>query len=158
MFVEELAFGIAVYADVWIQANDFAAPELSAVSFCDKRLERCRAPKQFCESGIVDLKAIIHSYGITLFGFPRSRGERQGGQESYVILAESRGPEVWYCDNLTRQNMLQGQIRLWNEWTEGGPIGGGFGRRWRLSLALLFGSHVTVQYFWVGTSAALSLH
>ena len=92
MLVEELPFGVAVYANIRVQAYHIPAPQLSPLVSIEAQVAFRRgtqdetpqsgpAPERLGEPRIVNLKAIIYSYGIALFGLPRCRSERERREE-----------------------------------------------------------------------------
>lgn len=157
MLVEKLAFGVAVDADVGIETDDLAAPQLLfvqwqpcvACSTRDQILQRRLAPQPLSKGTVVNLEAVIDSHGIAFFGFPRCGSQRQGRQERNICPAQRRRPEIRDGDDVIWEHMVQCKVFFWDQRTQGGPIGWllcrlrgcrrGFGGGARLGL--LLGSH-----------------
>ena len=103
MLIEELAFHVSINSDIAVEAQYLAAPqrtlpvlvECSAVDYGvgHELFERCRQPQLLSEIWIVDLKAVVDSYGISLFWLSRCCGEGESGEEIHVRLAEVSRPE-----------------------------------------------------------------
>ena len=98
MLVEELAFGVAINANVWIQPNWLSAPQLRTLFLCTadlavlrstgkKVLERGRTPEPFGEDWVINLVAVVDSNRLALLGPPRRCSQRKRGQKGNVVFA-----------------------------------------------------------------------
>lgn len=109
MLIEKLSFRIAVYADVRVQAQDLTTPQLGVLRGCNQVLQPRLGPQSLSKDRIFDLKAIVHSDRVALFGDPGRCGEGQGAQERDVFGAEGGCPEVGDRHDLVWEDGFEAQ-------------------------------------------------
>lgn len=118
MLVEELALGVAVDADVGIEADDLAAPEKFSLCIVeteiavlvdakDKILQRCLVPQAVGEARVVYLEAVVDADGVTFLGLPRGCGEGKRCEECDIVFAKLCSEQIGRSDYLIRQGMNQ---------------------------------------------------
>lgn len=90
MLVKELALGVAIYANVGVQAHYLTAPEVSPLGLGHAKtivlrstehevLQGGAAPQALGERWVVDLETIVYADGVALFGLAGRGGEGEGG-------------------------------------------------------------------------------
>lgn len=98
VFIKELAFGVAIDANVGIEAQYLATPEVVALTLSqakmalfsstgNKALERRLIPEPVSKGRVVDLIAVIDTYSMALLRLAGGCGQWERGQEGNIGFA-----------------------------------------------------------------------
>ena len=102
MLIKKLPLRIPINANIGVQAQHFAAPELVIFDTSDDLTQASLGPQSLCKEGIVNLEAVVDSDRVALFRNAGCCGEGQRAEEGDVFGAESGCPEVRNCHYLIR--------------------------------------------------------
>lgn len=75
MLIKELPLRIPINANIRIQTQHFAAPELLIFHTSNKFTQTSLRPQSLCKNGIVNLEAVVDSDCVALFGDAGCCGE-----------------------------------------------------------------------------------
>ena len=104
MLIKELPPRIPVNANVRIQSQHFATPNIRVFHTPDDLTQTSFRPQSLRKAGIVNLEAVVDSDCVAFFGHAGCGGEGQRAEECDILGAESGCPEIGDRDDLVGED------------------------------------------------------